>query len=267
MIFNFLSRVWSEFAPGLGNHLWQSTLFVAVVALLTLAFRQNRAGMRYWLWLAASLKFMMPFAVLIKLGGYLGSVRSPDYYGSNSVVSLTIMQLNQPFDTQAAAVIAHPVTDAANSLTALSRFAPFLLRVWVLGTLTALAVWLVRWHRISAIAKGATALREGVEAEIVGRLQGPGLSRRRKVEIVLTNASVEPGIFGITRPVLLWPAAMQGQVSEAHIEAIVAHELCHVRRRDNLTATWHMVVEALFWFHPFVWWIGGAAHGGSRARL
>ena len=34
---NFLSRAWSDFAPALGNHLWQSTLFVVVVALLTLA--------------------------------------------------------------------------------------------------------------------------------------------------------------------------------------------------------------------------------------
>ncbi len=37
---------------------------------------------------------------------------------------------------------------------------------------------------------------------------------------------------------------------------MLAHELCHVRRRDNLFAAIHMVVEAVFWFHPFVWWIG-----------
>ena len=55
----------------------------------------------------------------------------------------------------------------------------------------------------------------------------------------------------------MWPAAIAGQVSEDHVEAIVAHELCHVRRRVNLTAMLHMLVEALFWFHPFVWWIGG----------
>jgi uncharacterized protein (TIGR03435 family) len=251
----FLSRVWSEFAPGLGNHLWQSTLFVAAVALLTLAFRQNRAGMRYWLWLAASLKFLVPFSVLIKLGNYLSSVRSPDYYGSNSVVSLTIMQLNQPFNTQAAA-IANRANAATNSLMEFSRFAPWLLAVWVLGTLTVLAVWLVRWNRISTIAKGATALQDGAEAAIVARLQSDDVSLRRKVEVVSTSEAIEPGIFGIVRPVLLWSAAMRGQVSEAHIESIVEHELCHVRRRDNLTALLHMLVEALFWFHPFVWWIG-----------
>jgi len=57
MSFEFLSRVWTEFGPAIGNHLWQSTLFVAAVALLTLAFRRNRAGTRYGLWMAASVKF------------------------------------------------------------------------------------------------------------------------------------------------------------------------------------------------------------------
>jgi hypothetical protein len=40
------------------------------------------------------------------------------------------------------------------------------------------------------------------------------------------------------------------------MDAILAHELCHFRRRDNLTAAVHMLVESLFWFHPLVWWLG-----------
>jgi len=47
------------------NHLWQSTIFALAAALLTLACRRNRAQVRYWLWLSASLKFLIPFALLI----------------------------------------------------------------------------------------------------------------------------------------------------------------------------------------------------------
>ncbi len=39
------------------------------------------------------------------------------------------------------------------------------------------------------------------------------------------------------------------------LKSILAREACHVRRRDNLTAAMHMIAEALFWFHPAVWWI------------
>lgn len=66
---------------------------------------------------------------------------------------------------------------------------------------------------------------------------------------------MEPGIFGIFRPVLLWPERLNANLEDQHIEAILAHELAHARRYDNLTASIHMLVEAIFWFHPIVWWM------------
>ena len=55
---------------------------------------------------------------------------------------------------------------------------------------------------------------------------------------------------------LLLPQGITDRLAPAQLEAILAHELCHVRRRDNLAAAIHMVVEAIFWFHPLVWWVG-----------
>ena len=53
------------------------------------------------------------------------------------------------------------------------------------------------------------------------------------------------------------PAGIASHLAPAQLDAILAHELCHWRRRDNLTAVLHMLVEVLFWFHPLVWWLGG----------
>src|SRR5215467_7421158 len=50
------------------NHLWQSTAFAAAAALLTLAFRMNRAQVRYAIWFTASAKFLTPFALLMAIG-------------------------------------------------------------------------------------------------------------------------------------------------------------------------------------------------------
>ena len=55
----------------LANHLWQSTIFAGTAALLALACRRNEARVRYWLWLAASLKFLVPIALLVALGNQL----------------------------------------------------------------------------------------------------------------------------------------------------------------------------------------------------
>jgi uncharacterized protein (TIGR03435 family) len=52
------------------------------------------------------------------------------------------------------------------------------------------------------------------------------------------------------------PAGIVNHLEPRQLEAVLAHELCHVRRRDNLTGALHMIVEAVFWFHPLVWWIG-----------
>jgi outer membrane protein assembly factor BamA len=66
---------------------------------------------------------------------------------------------------------------------------------------------------------------------------------------------LEPGVFGIIKPVLLLPEGVTDRLSQAELQTVIAHELCHVQRRDNLTASIHMLVEAVFWFHPLVWWI------------
>jgi bla regulator protein BlaR1 len=76
------------------------------------------------------------------------------------------------------------------------------------------------------------------------------------VTLIASESSLEPGVFGILRPVLLWPPTIGAHLGDAEIEAILAHELSHVRRRDNLAAAIHMVVQAVFWFHPLVWWVG-----------
>ena len=53
----------------LADHLWQSTLFTVGAALLTVCLRPNRAAVRYRLWFAASVKFLVPFSWLIAIGG------------------------------------------------------------------------------------------------------------------------------------------------------------------------------------------------------
>ena len=72
---------------------------------------------------------------------------------------------------------------------------------------------------------------------------------------VIVASDAEPGVFGIFRPVLMLPSGVTHKLTSMQMNAIVAHELCHVRRQDNLTAALHMI-SAIFSFHPAVWWIG-----------
>ena len=75
------------------------------------------------------------------------------------------------------------------------------------------------------------------------------------VPVLSSPSLLEPGVFGIVKPVLLVPEGIADRLTEPQLNAVIAHEMCHIRRRDNLSAAFHMVVEAVFWFHPLVWWI------------
>ena len=79
----------------LANHLWQSTIFAGLVAVAILAFRRNRASVRHGLWLAASIKFLIPFAALVSLGAQLAPrVIAP---GVQPAIAAAIGTASQPF--------------------------------------------------------------------------------------------------------------------------------------------------------------------------
>jgi bla regulator protein BlaR1 len=71
-----------------------------------------------------------------------------------------------------------------------------------------------------------------------------------------TATTFEPGVCGILAPIVLLPRGVTAHLTSNDLDAVLEHELCHWWRRDNLVASLHMLVEALFWFHPLVWWLG-----------
>jgi uncharacterized protein (TIGR03435 family) len=239
-----------EFAASFGrlaaNHLWQSTGFAAVAVLLALALRANHARARYWLWLAASIKFLVPFSVLAAIGSSLGRWFAP--VTPVSRVPFVVEKIVQPFSPVQDVVLASPVSAPA----AATLLPAALLALWFCGFAAVLFYGWVRWRRVAAAVRSSTPLTEGRELEVWGRLA----SRPTYIRLVSSTAKLEPGVFGIFRPVLWLPAGIGNRLEDAELEAILAHELCHVRRRDNLLSVVHMAVEAIFWFHPLVWWLG-----------
>jgi uncharacterized protein (TIGR03435 family) len=233
-----------------GDHLWQSTLFAAVAALLTLTVRRSRAQVRHWLWLAASAKFLVPFAVLVTLGGQLGW-RSPVTSVQPGVTF--VMDASQPFSRQGLSLPAAGLPTV--SRTVVHALPLGLLAIWLTGFVLILAAWRRRWRHIAAVVRTASPVVCGRELDTLRRLETIG-GIAKPVALVSSPASLEPGVFGIAKPVLLWPRTISEHLGDDQVEAIIAHEVLHVRHRDNLVAAFHMFVEAVFWFHPVVWWVG-----------
>jgi bla regulator protein blaR1 len=227
---NFLT-FFSESWAALVNHLWQSTVVVAIAWALALTLRKNPARVRYWVWMTASVKFLVPFSLLIAVGEWIRSMMPAPVMAQPAVAS-AMEQVTQPFG-EGQIFGAMPVeTYQVNWLSWV------LLAVWACGTLVVSMRFGRAWWKAHTAKRAATPLQLAADV--------PVLSSRRLAE---------PGIFGIVRPVLLLPEGILERLSADQMRAIVAHEMCHMRRRDNLTFAIHTIVKALFWFYPVVWWI------------
>ena len=219
------------------NHVWQSTLFAGVIAILALALRHNRARLRYGLWLAASVKFLVPFAMLAAAGGLLEWQQAPAPLRS-VVASPGVRDFSAPF--------AELWLDPATMVTAAAQpqwIAPILFTVWACGFAAILLRRVRQWRQIGAAVRASTTFAATTPVP-------------DGIEIRTAPTVLEPGVVGLRRPVILLPEGIDSYLTAGQLAAVLAHEVCHVRRRDNLTAAIHMLVEALCWFHPMVWWIG-----------
>lgn len=208
------------------NHVWQSTLFAGAVGLLCLWLRRDGAHVRFWLWWAASIKFLVPFSLLTAIGSRLAGLADqavvPDAWSTTAEIVV------RPFGVES--IGWQPGLVLAG--------------VWIAGAAVLGLRWLVGAHRLRRIVRAAQPDRT------------LALDNGFALRVYRTDACVEPGVVGLFRPILLLPASIADRLAPPQLEAVLSHEIGHIQRRDNLLAAIHMTVEIVFWFHPLVWWIG-----------
>src|SRR5882724_904345 len=149
----------------LANHLWQSTVFAAAAGLFTLAFRKNRAQVRFELWLCASLKFLVPFSLLMSLGSHwtLGPTAKR---AAPPAVSAAMLQISQPFREPR-------LQPAVSSATPPRDWLPIaIVGGWACGFAILAAIRLRDWRRIQAALRASTSVNLHASVEV---RSSPGL--------------------------------------------------------------------------------------------
>src|SRR5262249_19493763 len=125
------------------DHVWQSTLFALLAALATIGLRRHRASTRYWIWFTASLKFLIPFSLLVSLGGQFRFERASQVAQSRVVIAAV------DFGQQL-------VTPTATALHGGGRgmnLVPIACFLWVCGMIAVVGRWYIRWRRIRAAVR------------------------------------------------------------------------------------------------------------------
>src|ERR1019366_5063040 len=235
------------------HSLWQGACFGVVFALLRFALRRRSANARY-LAGCLSLGVLLAAPVLTLLIGSTpaatpgsGPSGISAFPGANASV-FSFEGLQRSYAGTGAYSSWHRGTDV------FTQVAPMLAMVWVLGVTFFSArltrgCWCVRNIRIRDNEPMEAAWMETLN-DLRRRL---GVSRPvRLPKSALVEVSTVIGWF---RPVILLPAASLTGLTPGQLEALLAHELAHVRRLDYVVNAFQCLVETLMFYHPVAWWI------------
>ncbi|GEM_PF-1630826 len=250
------SGKWAEwFWPLFLNHLWEATLFSSIALLALILLGRAPARVRYLVWLMASLKFLLPSALIALLIPWTGilplrsfhslTVNSrPEHSIAARVIQVAAPITERPMPSAPAVELNHGRYDVYCLLTI----------VWLIGIMVSVGFW-VKGHRHLVRAVNVNEhVTTGREARVFQSVKRR-LSVKRDIALTLSSRLTEPGVWGIWNPIIVLPAMMSTHFNDEELESIMLHELIHINRWDNLMGSAHRALCCLLWFHPLVWFL------------
>src|SRR5438094_9243610 len=233
------------------DSLWQDALAGAGLAALLALLPVRAARIRYALaTLTLGLMLALPLASAGRLSGT--SPWTDDVVTATSPVTPGLTSGPGP---QAAPMGATPAAPVATRIrTVLEPALPWVVLVWF-GGVVALSLRLASgWLVTRQLGRVGTAAVPDACRAAVARL-ATRLRISRPVQVLESAVVQVPAVMGWLRPVILLPASALPGLTPLQLDALLAHELAHVRRYDYLVNLVQSVIETLLFYHPAVWWV------------
>ena len=233
------------------HFVWQGAVIGIVIAAVLAACRDRSSSQARYLVACLGLAALLgaPIATVVMLRSapstsVIGSAATfaPPAFAPASVPS------NRPAGAPFFA------STAVRASAVVEPWLPLVVSVWFSGVLLLLArfggaSWRVRRLRRVSLQSPLSRWQE------TGRRLADRLLIRRGFRIVDSMLVDVPSVIGTIRPVILLPVAALTSLTTDQIEALLAHELAHIRRRDYAVNIAQTLAEALLFFHPAVWWM------------
>lgn len=247
------------------HFLWQGALVALLVASALMLMRNYSAGARYTVaTLGLLLMLAAPVITLSRLyaampagADKLGQQEALDSYGRAQDDRANLSRdapASQPDSTGRAV---RPTGFAPFESMASSRFA-LLVRAFVPFWFAGIIILSLRlfggWRTSERLKRRGIGLAPDACEEAFARLK-ERMNISRHVELYKSVLVEVPTVIGWLRPVILVPVGVLAGLSGKQLEALLAHELAHVRRYDYLVNLLQAIAETLLFYHPAVWWL------------
>ncbi len=126
--------------------------------------------------------------------------------------------------------------------------------IWCCGVLAFAFRPLAGWHTVRRLRRvGVSTVPRGVQ-ELLERT-ARRLKLRKSIDVLQSTLVQVPLVVGYLRPAILLPVSIVTNLPALQLEAILAHELAHIRRHDYLVNLAQTLIETIFFYHPAVWWL------------
>jgi beta-lactamase regulating signal transducer with metallopeptidase domain len=136
------------------------------------------------------------------------------------------------------------------------RLMPWIDGIWLGGVLLLSLKAAGGWWQLQGVRHRAQALVPQETRRSFDRLAAQ-FAMTRGVALQVSEEMISPMVMGLWHVTVLMPLSAAMQLEPEQLEAVLAHELAHVRRWDYLCNLIQTAVECLFFFHPAVWWVSG----------
>lgn len=231
------------------HFLWQGTLVALVAAIVLRLLRGASAQARYVTACAALVVALAaPFATVPAL-----AVIAQPAIGTASAPAAPAIR-GGSFARSARASLATLAPQGAADPAAATSPLSILAMLWAVGVAALTTRLVIGWWRVRQLHAAALAEPPSGWLESATRLAARlGLSR--VIHVVDSHRVDTPTVVGWLQPVILLPVAALANLSPGQVQAILAHELAHIRRHDFLVNLLQTVAETVLFYHPAIWWL------------
>lgn len=261
---HFTSDGWARLAMVLFHSLWQGGIVALALWWLLRRLPASRASARY----AASLVSLAAVVLGAVVTGSIMDVRfkanvpAPQIGSSIPNVAPAQSGVVQSAAQSVQSKAIHALTNiervsiSSNVISAATPpvWLPWVCLFWLAGFGIMSLRLLIQWLDLKRIPRSCLPVTDPVVHDVLARLQGL-MGLQSNIRILSGEPIIGPSIYGVIAPNLLLPPALLLGVPVEQLEAIIAHELAHIRRHDYLVNLVQQLVEAVLFFNPAVWWI------------
>ena len=246
---NLLDLIPSSQVAALGwtllHSVWQGALLCTLAALGFYLLQRYSAQARYTLGVA-----VLGTQILVSLATYFYYLPSTIAKTASSVlVSYPSLAQQVGFNSPAA-----PLPTLLKIQLWLTTHLNELVVCWFIGVGILLLRFAGGWVYLERLRLASRPVKDQVWHTRFGVLVAR-LNIGRSVELRETARIVTPMVVGVLQPVVLVPIGLMAGLSVKEVEAILAHELAHIRRHDYFVNLVQSFVEVVYFFHPALWWL------------